>query len=86
MMNYGVVWSETSLKQLEKLEKSIADRITRKVNEAAKNPFLFVQKLHGLDLYRLRVGDYRVIMEIENKKMVIFIVEVCHRSIVYRKY
>ncbi|MBI2085443.1 MAG: hypothetical protein HYT71_02940 [Candidatus Aenigmarchaeota archaeon] len=48
--------------------------MTRKVNGAAKNPFLFVQKLIGVDLYRLRVGDYSVIMNIENNKMVIFVV------------
>ncbi len=85
-MAYEAVWSEASLKQLGKLEKTIIDRITRKVQTAAKNPFLFVQKLQGLDLYRLRVGDYRVIMNIENNKMVIFILEVGHRSVVYRKY
>ena len=85
-MAYNVVWSETSSKQLGKLEKAVIDRITRKVNDTAKNPFLFVQKLHGLGLYKLRVGDYRVIMNIENNKMVIFIVEVGNRSVVYRKY
>lgn len=85
-MAYDVVWSETSLNQLGKLEKTIIDRITRKVDEAAKNPFLFVQKLHGFGLHRLRVGDYRVIMKIENSRMVVFVVEVGHRSVVYRKY
>ncbi len=85
-MAYEVVWSEASIKQLKKLDKVIIDRITRKVEAAAKNPFLFVQKLQGLDLYRLRIGDYRVIMSIENYRLVIFIVEVGHRSVVYRRY
>ncbi len=84
-MAYRVVWSEASLKQLEKLEKAIIDRITRKVETAAENPFLFVQKLHGLGLYRLRVGDYRVVMDIENNKMVIFILEVGHRKNIYKR-
>ncbi|MEM2990305.1 MAG: type II toxin-antitoxin system RelE/ParE family toxin [Halobacteria archaeon] len=85
-MTYEVRWTETSLKQLEKLDKKIAKRIIDKVESISKDPFLFVKKLKGFDLYRLRVGDYRVIMSIERKKMIVFILEVGHRSVIFRKY
>lgn len=57
-----------------------------KLDTVAEDPFSFVTKLKSIDFYKLRVGDYRVIMSIENKRMIIFVVEVGHRSSVYRKY
>lgn len=85
-MTYEVKWTDTSLKQLEKLDKNIAERIIDKVESISRDPFMFVKKLKGFDLYRLRVGEYRVIMGIERKKMVIFVLEAGHRSVIYRKY
>ncbi len=85
-MKYDVKWTETSLGQLKKLDKAIAKRIIDKVEKITKNPFKFVKKLKEFDLFRLRVGDYRVIMSIEKKKMIIFVLEVGHRRVVYRKY
>lgn len=85
-MKYEVSWTESSLKQLEKLDKNIAGRIIEKIESISENPFSFVKKLTGFDLYRLRVGDYRVIMSIEKNKMIIFVLEVGHRSNVYRNY
>lgn len=46
----------------------------------------FVKRLKGFNLYALRVGDYRVIMSIENKLLVIFVLDVVHGSVIYRKY
>jgi len=85
-MKYEVKWTENSLKQLKKLDKSVAERIVDKVELISEDPFAYVQKLRGLGLYRLRVGDYRVIMSIERGKMVVFVLEVGHRSVIYRKY
>jgi len=85
-MTYKVKWTETAVRQLSKLSKNTAKRIVDKVELISKDPFKFVIKLKGFDLYRLRVGDYRVIMSIERGRMIIFVVEVGHRSTVYRKY
>lgn len=85
-MKYEIKWAETALRQLEKLGKSIVKRIVDKVESVSKDPFMYVQKLRGSGLYRLRVGDYRVIMSIERKKMIVFVLEVGHRRVIYRKY
>jgi len=85
-MTYEVRWTETSLRQLEKLEKNISKRILEKLEKIKKDPFLYVNKLKGIDLFKLRIGDYRVIMSIDRGKMIIFVVEVGHRSIIYRRY
>jgi len=85
-MKYEVKWTETSLDQLKKLDKAITERIIDKVEKISERPFNFVKKLKDFNLFRLRVGDYRVIMSIENEKMIIFVLEVGHRRIIYRKY
>ncbi len=85
-MTYEVKWTDTSLKQLKKLDKNLAKRIVDKVESISKDPFVFVKKLKGFDLYTLRIGDYRVIISIEGKKMIIFVLEIGHRSVIYRKY
>ncbi len=85
-MAYEVKWTEVSLKQLEKLDKIYAKKIIDKVESIANDPFSFVRKLKGFNLYKLRIGDYRAIMSIENNRMIIFVLEVGHRSVIYRKY
>ena len=85
-MVYDVKWTDISLKQLEKLDRNLSKRIVDKVESIVNDPFLHVIKLRGFNLYRLRVGDYRVIMSIEGRKMLIFVLEIGHRSVVYRRY
>jgi mRNA interferase RelE/StbE len=85
-MKYQITWSKKADENIGKLDKDAAERIMKKLDAVAEDPFSFVKRLKGCDFYRLRVGDYRVIMAIENKRMIIFVVEVGHRSVIYRKY
>ncbi len=82
-MSYQVIWSERSRKNLKMLEKSIASRIITKVESISEDPFTYVKRLQGVPLFSLRVGEYRVILDIENTKMVIFVVKLGHRSRIY---
>jgi len=84
-MKYTVRWTETSLHQLKRLDKVTSERIIAKVEAISEIPFRFLKPLKGFDLYVLRVGDYRVLMSIEQKKMIIFVLEVGHRRSIYRK-
>ena len=85
-MNFFVLWPEDVRKQLSKMEKKIADRIINKVESIRNSPFLFVIKIKNSDFYRLRVGDYRVIMSIDRGKMVILVIEIGHRRNIYKKF
>ncbi|MEK6926092.1 MAG: type II toxin-antitoxin system RelE/ParE family toxin [Nanoarchaeota archaeon] len=81
---YKIEWTKISLENLEGLENQISGRITKKVNELVENPLSKdIKKLKGLAGYRLRVGDYRVIFDIE--KDTIFILKVGHRKNIYEK-
>jgi mRNA interferase RelE/StbE len=85
-MKYTVRWTETSLHQLKKLDKAATERIITKIEVMSEKPFRFVKLLKGFDLYVLSGGDYRVIMSIEQEKMIIFVFEVGHRKSIYREY
>ncbi len=78
-----IVWREKALKELESLEVSIARRIIKSVNELSKNPFSKdVKKLIGFNGFRLRVGSYRIIFNIDGNT--INILKVGHRKNVYK--
>ena len=88
-MSWNIVWSPTAQKQLERIFKSdriAAQRIVTKLEGIIDVPFAFTDKLQGSSLRKLRVGIYRVIVSLEERKITIFIVEVGHRSKVYDKY
>ena len=81
---YEIEWKEPALKQLEKLDSSISSRIIKKVDNLKENLFHSdVKKLKGENAFRLRVGDYRIIFEINNN--LISILKVGHRQNIYEK-
>ena len=84
-MDYGIVWSIQASKQLERLDRSVAKRIHEKVGQLYQNPERYVEKLVRYPYYRLRVGDYRVILDIQNEMVRILILKVGHRSNVYER-
>ena len=85
-MPWEIQWSRTAEKQLSKIDKRNAQKIVSRLDEITDNPYAHIEMLRGNDLYKLRVGSYRVIMTLQQQNMIIFIVETGHRSTVYRNY
>ena len=83
MPDYEVKWTETTVRFLEEMESTDAERILEKMKLVSKNPFHYIKRLRGVPLYSLRVRKYRVIMSIEREKLVIFVIEVGNRKNVY---
>lgn len=84
-MTYKVDWSQRSKKDLQELDKKTRSRIIAKVESIRENPFEYVKHLVGVPLYSLRVGDRRVIMDIQTNEMLIFVVKTGPRRNVYDK-
>jgi len=81
---YNIRITDTAKNQLAKLDRQIAKRIDKKLREISRDPFLYVSKLEGLEFYKLRVGDYRVLMSIQRNNLIIMVVEISHRRNVYK--
>ena len=83
-MAYNIYITETAKKQLAKLDIQAAKRIDKKLREISHDPFLYVSRLASLELYKLRVGDYRVLMSIRKDKLIVVVLEISHRRNVYK--
>lgn len=83
-MPYSLEWSKRSYKQLKDLDKELAKRVVRKVKELEKSPFDKSKPLLGCDFRRLRIGDYRVILEILPEKRLIKIILLGTRKNIYK--
>lgn len=69
---------------MNKLEKKDRKRIEEKLENAQSNPGLYFQRLAGVKLFKLRVGDHRIIAQINNVEKKIILVNVDHRKKVYQ--
>ncbi len=84
-MSYDIEISDDARRSFTKLDRKIAQRIYTKLKAIADsdNPFLHIKKLTGVELFSLRVGDYRVVLDIRRGKLLILVVKIGHRRNVY---
>ena len=82
---YDIIFSPLAQKKFGKLTKKMQERIIASLKRIRIRPESFVKKLIGYDpLYRLRVGDYRVILEIKKNKLIILVVTLGPRKRIYK--
>lgn len=86
MASYNVEWKSSAIKELKKLPKPIIDRVVLAVKSLASDPRPNgVRKLTGSECaYRIRVGEYRVVYNIFDKKLIIEIIKVRDRKDAYK--
>jgi len=81
---YEIEFSQTAEKQLYKLEKEIQVRIISTLERIRIRPYPHVKKLVDSPYFRLRVGMYRLILDIKEHKLIIFVIEAGHRKSIYK--
>lgn len=87
-MTYRVEYTKTAVIQLKKMDRKIAAFIFSFIEDKlvnCENPRLYGKSLQGelSDIWRYRVGDYRILARIDDDVVVITIVEVGHRREIY---
>ena len=83
-MNYKIKFERRAFQELNKLDQIVSRRLLKHVKGLQKGfKFKDVKRLKGKDTYRLRVGNYRVLFEIE--KELIIVLKVGHRKSIYKK-
>lgn len=82
---YEVIFSATAEKQLKRLDSSIQERIINTLNRISARPFHFVKRKQGYPHFIQRIGDYRAILDIKNKKLLIHVLEVGPRKNIYKE-
>lgn len=84
-MTYRVSIDPGALREIAKLPKPQQKRIVSRIDILADNPRpQGAEKMIGMEAYRLRVGDYRVIYSIRDEVLVVLVVRIAHRREVYK--
>ena len=83
-MSYEIFFTDKAKKQLVKLEKNDQERIIKSLERIRIRPESYVTKLVGDPGYRLRVGDYRVIIDIDKEQLLILVIKIGHRKNIYK--
>jgi mRNA interferase RelE/StbE len=84
-MTYQIFFTDKASKQLKKLEKKDQERIINSLGRIRIRPETHVTKLVGDPGYKLRVGNFRVILDIEKEKLIILFLLIGHRKNIYEK-
>jgi len=83
---YSVEFSTAAARELRKLPRQVQASINPAIDALADNPRPHgVEKISGEEnAYRIRIGDYRVLYEIYDRRLVVIIIRVAHRREAYR--
>ena len=86
MATYRIRISRTAERQLEALAVEGRRRVARAIQTLANDPFpRGCRKLTGYeDMFRIRVGPYRVLYSVNGDSLIVIVLKIGHRSSVYR--
>jgi mRNA interferase RelE/StbE len=85
-MAYRIEYTPAFERSFRRLPRDVQVRVSRKISALASEPRPpGSRKLHGTaDLWRIRVGPYRVLYQIQDAVLLVVLIEVAHRREVYR--
>ncbi|MEQ1680066.1 MAG: type II toxin-antitoxin system RelE/ParE family toxin [Nitrospira sp.] len=85
-MLYQIEFSRQADRQFRNLPSQIQQRLRSRIDSLVTTPCPHgAEKLSGTDqLYRIRVGDYRIVYAVEDERLLVLVVKVGHRREVYR--
>jgi mRNA interferase RelE/StbE len=86
MVSYSIRFKSSAEKDLRRLPRDLVSRVMEKIEALRLEPFSNKSiKISGSERhYRLRIGDYRIVYEVDAKDKLITIHYIRHRSVVYR--
>ena len=80
---YHIEITETAKKFLSRLNRNDSENILKKIYSIRENPFRYLKRLQGEKLWRLRIADYRAVMDVIVSINKIIVVRICHRKNIY---
>lgn len=85
MVKYKIEFKKSAVKELNELDNKVIKKIINKIKLLANNPRLEgCVKLTSKERYRIRIGNYRILYEIIDDLLIIYIVKVAHRKDAYK--
>lgn len=82
---YSVELLPSAARALARLDRAVQRRIARRIDRLAADPRAGAVKLRGADeVWRVRVGDYRVLYALEEQRLIVLVIKIGHRRDIYR--
>ena len=72
-MIFEIKFSNQSTKFIRNLSNNIQARIKKKFIEISENPFRYLEHFEGENFYKLRIGDYRSLIDVDFEKKILFV-------------
>jgi len=82
---YELEYTVNADKQLNKLNAKDQERILKALERIRIRPEAYIKKLVGIQLYRFRVGDYRILIDLDKGKLIILVIKIGHRKNIYNE-
>ena len=82
---FDIELTQEAKKDLKKFEKRVARVILKKIYSIRKNPLHYIERLVGLTLWKLRIGDYRAVILLNTKEKKIKVIKIGHRKKIYKQ-
>lgn len=84
MNKFSIRWDKKAVKFLRKIDRKMARRIVKKMDEVAINPAHYLEPLKEVNAYKIRIGDYRIIVDFHKDEKVIDVLFIEHRKNIYK--
>ncbi len=81
---YDIKWDKKAIEFLNSLEKNFKERIWDKIQKCRENPLRYMDRLEASEYYKLRIGNFKVIIFINQNDNFLQIVRIGHRKNVYK--
>ncbi len=72
-MNFEIIWHPKATKNLSRLSQELIRRVLAKMDEVKKDPFRYLEHFEGEKVYKLRIGNYRALIDIDFKENILYI-------------
>ncbi len=82
---FELIFDKKAGREFEKLPKEIRERMFKKIIQTKQNPFRYFEYLKEIKVFKLRIGNYRILADIDRKEQKIKIFKIGHRKNIYER-
>ena len=84
-MSFEIKLAPKVAKRLQRLDAHLSSRIKARLHRLAEDPFLYLERLAGHDCYKLRIGEYRALIDVDKKRQIVFVRHLDRRGRIYKR-